>query len=189
MTSPVHVVLAGGGTGGHIEPALATADALRRIEPDTAITALGTTRGLETTLVPARGYPLELVPAVPLPRRPTPDLLRVPTRLRGAVRTAGDVLDRVGADVLVGFGGYVSMPAYLAARRRGTPIVVHESNARPGLANRVGARLTPYVATASPAVPLPRARPIGIPLRQAIATLDRPAERAKSRAHFGLDPD
>jgi UDP-N-acetylglucosamine--N-acetylmuramyl-(pentapeptide) pyrophosphoryl-undecaprenol N-acetylglucosamine transferase len=189
MTSSVHVVLAGGGTAGHVEPALATADALRRIAPDTVITALGTSRGLESTLVPARGYRLEMVPAVPLPRRPTADLLRVPVRLRGAVRQAGDVLDRVGADVVVGFGGYVSVPAYLAARRRGTPIVVHEANSRPGLANRVGARLTPHVATASAAVPLPHARPIGIPLRPAVATLDRGAERAKARVHFGLDPD
>jgi UDP-N-acetylglucosamine--N-acetylmuramyl-(pentapeptide) pyrophosphoryl-undecaprenol N-acetylglucosamine transferase len=189
MTPPVHVVLAGGGSAGHVEPALATADALRRIAPDTAVTALGTSRGLETSLVPARGYRLELVPPVPLPRRPTPDLLRLPNRLAGAVRLAGEVLARVGADVVVGFGGYVSVPAYLAARRRGVPIVVHEANARPGLANRVGARLTPYVATASATVPLPHARPIGIPLRRAVATLDRVAERAKARAHFGLDPD
>jgi len=189
MTRPVHVVLAGGGTAGHIEPALATADALCRIAPETVVTALGTGRGLETTLVPARGYALALVPAVPLPRRPTPDLLRLPIRLRGAVRRAGEVLDRVEADVVVGFGGYVSVPAYLAARRRGTPIVVHEANARPGLANRVGARLTTYVATASAAVPLPHAQPIGIPLRPAIATLDRGAQRAKARAHFGLDAD
>jgi UDP-N-acetylglucosamine--N-acetylmuramyl-(pentapeptide) pyrophosphoryl-undecaprenol N-acetylglucosamine transferase len=189
MTRPVHVVLAGGGTAGHVEPALATADALCRIAPDTVITALGTTRGLESTLVPPRGYPLELVPPVPLPRRPTPDLLRMPTRLRGAVRQAVAVLDRVDADVVVGFGGYVSVPAYLAARRRGTPIVVHEANARPGLANRVGARLTTHVATASAAVPLPHAQPIGIPLRREVATLDRAAERGAARAHFGLDPD
>jgi UDP-N-acetylglucosamine--N-acetylmuramyl-(pentapeptide) pyrophosphoryl-undecaprenol N-acetylglucosamine transferase len=189
MTSAVHVVIAGGGTAGHISPALATADALRRIAPEAVVTALGTARGLETTLIPARGYPLELVPAVPLPRKPTPDVLRVPARLRGAVRAAADVLDRVGADVVVGFGGYVAVPAYLAARRRGTPIVVHEANARPGLANRLGARLTPYVATASEAVALPHAQPIGIPLRQSIATLDRPARRAEARAHFGLDPD
>jgi UDP-N-acetylglucosamine--N-acetylmuramyl-(pentapeptide) pyrophosphoryl-undecaprenol N-acetylglucosamine transferase len=189
MTGSVHVVLAGGGTAGHVEPALATADALRRTDPDTVVTALGTSRGLESSLVPARGYPLELVPAVPLPRRPTADLLRVPGRLRGAVRRVGAVLDRVEADVVVGFGGYVAVPAYLAARRRGTPIVVHEANARPGLANRVGARLTRHVATASAAVPLPHARPIGIPLRRAVAALDRVAERAKARAHFGLDPD
>jgi len=185
----VRVVLAGGGTGGHIEPALATADALRRLDPDMAITALGTSRGLETTLVPARGYPLELVPAVPMPRRPTPDLLRVPLRVRGAVRATVEVLDRIGADVVVGFGGYVSVPAYLAARRRGTPIVVHEANARPGLANRLGARLTSYVATGADNIQLPHARPIGIPLRRAVSTLDREAGRAAARVHFGLDPD
>jgi UDP-N-acetylglucosamine--N-acetylmuramyl-(pentapeptide) pyrophosphoryl-undecaprenol N-acetylglucosamine transferase len=183
-----HVVLAGGGTAGHIEPALATADALLRLAPDVAVTVLGTSRGLETTLVPARGYPLELVPPVPLPRRPTPDLLRVPARVRGAVRETAAVLDRIGADVVVGFGGYVAVPAYLAARRRGIPIVVHECNARPGLANRLGARLTPHVFTASAAVQLPHARPIGIPLRRAVSTLDRTARRAETRVHFGLDP-
>jgi UDP-N-acetylglucosamine--N-acetylmuramyl-(pentapeptide) pyrophosphoryl-undecaprenol N-acetylglucosamine transferase len=187
--SPLQVVLAAGGTAGHIEPALATADALRRLAPDVAVTVLGTSRGLETTLVPARGYQLELVPPVPLPRKPTPDLLRVPTRVRGAVRSAAAVLDRIGADVLVGFGGYVAVPAYLAARRRGIPIVVHESNARPGLANRLGARLTTHVATGSAATELPHAQPIGIPLRRAVSTLDRPAQRAGTRAHFGLDPD
>jgi UDP-N-acetylglucosamine--N-acetylmuramyl-(pentapeptide) pyrophosphoryl-undecaprenol N-acetylglucosamine transferase len=187
--TPLHVVLAGGGSAGHIEPAMATADALRRLTPDVLVTALGTSRGLETTLVPARGYALELVPPVPLPRRPTPDLLRVPVRVRGAVRSAVAVLDRIGADVVVGFGGYVAVPAYLAARRRGIPIVVHEANARPGLANRLGARLTTYVATASEAVPLPHARPIGIPLRRSVSTLDRSAQRAEARVHFGLDPD
>ena len=187
--SGTRVVLAGGGTAGHIEPALATADALRRIAPDTEITALGTSRGLESTLVPARGYRLELVPPVPLPRKPTPDLLRVPWRVRGAVRQTAAVLDRVGADVVVGFGGYVAVPAYLAARRGGIPIVVHEANARPGLANRLGARLTAYVVTASAAVPLPHARPLGIPLRRTVSTLDRVAARPEARVHFGLDPD
>ncbi len=188
MTRPVSVVLAGGGSAGHVEPALATADALRRLAPDTVVTALGTGRGLETRLVPARGYPLELVTPVPLPRKPTADLLRVPGRLRAAVVEALGVLDRVKADVVVGFGGYVAVPAYLAARRRGVPIVVHEANTRPGLANRLGARLADRVATASAAVPLPRATPVGIPLRQSISTLDRDALRPQARTHFGLDP-
>ncbi|HZB51870.1 MAG TPA: glycosyltransferase, partial [Mycobacteriales bacterium] len=85
MTRPVSVVLAGGGSAGHVSPLLATADALARIAPGTAVTALGTARGLEATLVPARGYRLELVPRVPVPRRPTAELLRLPGRLRGAV--------------------------------------------------------------------------------------------------------
>ncbi|MEV4185557.1 glycosyltransferase, partial [Streptosporangium canum] len=130
----MRVVLAGGGTAGHIEPALALADALRRLDPNIGITCLGTERGLETRLVPARGYELQLVPAVPLPRAITPQLLSVPGRLAGAINTAAGIMDRVQADVLVGFGGYVATPAYLAARRRGVPIVVHEANPRPGLA-------------------------------------------------------
>lgn len=183
------MVVAGGGTAGHVEPALATADALRRLRPDVEVTALGTSRGLETRLVPARGYPLELIPPVPLPRRLTPDLLRVPSRLAGAVRAAGRVLDAVGADVVVGFGGYVALPAYLAARRRRLPIVVHEANARPGLANRLAARMTPYVATAAPDVRLPHARYIGMPLRAAVGDLDRAGMRESARAQLGLDPD
>jgi UDP-N-acetylglucosamine--N-acetylmuramyl-(pentapeptide) pyrophosphoryl-undecaprenol N-acetylglucosamine transferase len=75
------VVLAGGGSAGHIEPALAVADALRRADPQISIVCLGTERGLETRLVPLRGYELALIPPVPLPRRVTPELLGVPGRL------------------------------------------------------------------------------------------------------------
>src|SRR5215471_18220563 len=117
------VVLAGGGTAGHIEPALAVADALRRADSQLPITCLGTERGLETRLVPLRGYDLALIPPVPLPRSLTPALASVPRRMKDAVDVAGQVLDRVRADVLVGFGGYVATPGYLAARRRHVPIV------------------------------------------------------------------
>ena len=182
----MHVVVAGGGTAGHVEPALALADALCRLDPTTEVTALGTATGLEARLVPARGYALAEIPRVPLPRRPTVDLLRVPTRVTGAVRQTGAHLDRVGADVVVGFGGYVALPAYLAARRRRTPMVVHEANARAGLANRVGARLTPWVAAAVPGSGLRGARVLGIPLRAQVATLDRAARRAQARTAFGL---
>jgi UDP-N-acetylglucosamine--N-acetylmuramyl-(pentapeptide) pyrophosphoryl-undecaprenol N-acetylglucosamine transferase len=183
------IVLAGGGTAGHVEPALALADALRRGNPRIPITCLGTERGLETRLVPLRGYDLELIPAVPLPRSVNPQLLSVPGRLSGAVSAAAAVLDRVRADVLVGFGGYVATPAYLAARRRGVPIVVHEANTRPGLANRIGARLTRHVFTGQPGTKLAHATYIGIPIRREIAGLDRLALGDKARAHFGLRPD
>jgi len=153
------------------------------------VTVLGTERGLETRLVPERGYELALIPPVPLPRRPTPDLARLPARVAGAVRATAKVLDRVGADVVVGFGGYVALPAYLAARRQRVPSVVHEANARPGLANRVGARLTPHVAVSTPDSPLPHATFVGLPLRRAISTLDRAAARPAARQAFGLDPD
>lgn len=185
----MHIVLAGGGTAGHVEPAMAVADALRRDDPSVGITALGTARGLETRLVPERGYDLELIPAVPLPRRPSKDLLTLPGRLRGAIAACERLLTRTGADAVVGFGGYVSLPAYLAARRLSVPIIVHEANAKPGMANRVGARLTRHVATATPDVRLPHAQHVGIPLRRTIATLDRAARRTEARAAFGLDAD
>ena len=183
------VVLAGGGTAGHIEPALAVADALRRADPRILLTCLGTERGLETRLVPLRGYDLALIPPVPLPRKPTADLLSVPGRLAHAVRTAGEVLDRTRAQVVVGFGGYVATPAYLAARRRQIPIVVHDANVKAGLANRIGALFTRHVFTAHPGTKLAHATCIGIPIRKEISGLDRLALADKAREHFGLRPD
>src|ERR1035437_4367894 len=183
------VVLAGGGTAGHIEPALALADALRRVDPRIDITCLGTERGLETRLVPLRGYELALIPAVPLPRSMTTQLLHVPGRLATAVSAAAEVLDRTRCRVLVGFGGYVATPAYPAARRQHVPIVIHEANARPGLANRLGARFTRHVFTGSPRTHLPNATCIGIPLRHEIASLDRLAGADKAHAPFALRPD
>jgi UDP-N-acetylglucosamine--N-acetylmuramyl-(pentapeptide) pyrophosphoryl-undecaprenol N-acetylglucosamine transferase len=186
--TPASVVLAGGGTAGHVEPMLALADALARRDAPPRITCLGTERGLETRLVPARGYDLRFIPPVPLPRRPTPDLLRLPGRVVAAVRRTRAVLDEVAADVVVGFGGYVALPAYLAARRAGVPVVVHEQNALPGLANRIGARIAARVAVTVPGTPLHRGELVGMPLRRAISGLDRSALRDEARRAFGLHP-
>ncbi|MCF7548365.1 undecaprenyldiphospho-muramoylpentapeptide beta-N-acetylglucosaminyltransferase [Pseudonocardia sp. WMMC193] len=182
------VVIAGGGTAGHIEPALAFADAVMRLRPDARVTALGTEKGLDQRLIPARGYPLELIPPVPLPRKPSADLLRLPGRVRGAVARVREVLTKVDADVVVGFGGYVALPAYLGARRR-VPVVVHEANARAGLANKVGARFAARVVAAVPGSGLAHAQILGIPLRHSVTTLDRGALRAEARARFGLPAD
>lgn len=191
------VIVAGGGTAGHIEPAMAVADALRRLDPSIRITALGTRRGLETTLVPERGYRLELIPPVPLPRKPTADLLRLPGRVRAAVARTRAVIEEVDADVIVGFGGYVSVPAYLAAgggvlrRSRRVPLIVHEANVKAGIANKLGARRAARVLAAVPnsgvhARGRTDAEVVGIPVRASIATLDRAGLREQARAHFGL---
>ena len=182
------VVLAGGGTTGHVAPLLALADCLRRRDPGTRITALGTSEGLEAGLVPAAGYELRFVPRVPMPRRPTVDLLSLPGKLGGAVGAAAAAIRDVGADVVVGFGGYVASPAYLAAKRAKVPIVVHEANARPGMANRLGARLTGHVGISFPGTALPGATLVGMPLRRSITGLDRGALRAQALAAFGLEP-
>lgn len=169
---------------------IATADALRRRVPDVEITCVGTARGLETRVVPEAGYRLELIPPVPLPRSISTDLVRVPGRLRAAVSAAREVVRRLRPDVIAGFGGYVSMPVYLAARREKVPLVIHEGNAMPGVANRFGARVcTKLVATSFPDTPLPHARFVGLPIRLAISALDRADLRPLARAHFGLDQD
>ncbi|WP_109492686.1 undecaprenyldiphospho-muramoylpentapeptide beta-N-acetylglucosaminyltransferase [Mycobacteroides chelonae] len=191
---PLSVVLAGGGTAGHVEPAMAVADALREIDPSVRITALGTERGLETRLVPDRGYDLELIVPVPLPRRLTGDLVRLPLRVRRAVRQTRAVFDNVGADVVIGFGGYVALPAYLAARRGPlrrprVPVVIHEANARAGLANRVGARRAQRVLSAVSDSGLRHAEVVGVPVRGSITALDRTALRQEARAHYGFDAD
>jgi UDP-N-acetylglucosamine--N-acetylmuramyl-(pentapeptide) pyrophosphoryl-undecaprenol N-acetylglucosamine transferase len=188
------VVLAGGGTGGHIYPLLAFADALRRHYPEVRITTLGSPKGMENELIPQAGYDLRQIPAFQLPRSINMNLLRTPDRMYKSTHAAGKVIDEVQAEVVVGFGGYVSVPAYLAAWRRELPIVIHEVNVPPGVANRMGMKFTKNVAVGFPQQPklaesLRDARVVGVPLRTAIARMDRPALRPQALAHFGLRPD
>ena len=187
---PSSVLLAGGGSAGHVSPLLALADALRRRDPEVAVTALGTETGLEARLVPARGYELRLRaqgPAAAASRPGTCCGCRVPCA--AAVAAARQAIDETGAEVVVGFGGYVSTPAYLAARQRRIPIVVHEQNARAGLANRLGRaddhRSSPR-RSAARCCRTPRC--IGMPLRREVSQLDRAARRDEGMAHFGLGP-
>ncbi|AMB58709.1 UDP-N-acetylglucosamine--N-acetylmuramyl-(pentapeptide) pyrophosphoryl-undecaprenol N-acetylglucosamine transferase [Microterricola viridarii] len=184
-----HYLLAGGGTAGHVNPLLAVADTIRAAEPDAEILVLGTAEGLEARLVPARGYELVVIPKLPFPRRPSMQALRFPGRLRQTVRRVQALITERGIDVVVGFGGYVSTPAYLAAGRAGIPSVIHEANAKPGLANKLGARSTRYVGVAFPDTPIRNARFVGMPLRPEIETLDRAGSRAEALAHFGLRDD
>ncbi|WNM26224.1 UDP-N-acetylglucosamine--N-acetylmuramyl-(pentapeptide) pyrophosphoryl-undecaprenol N-acetylglucosamine transferase [Demequina capsici] len=163
------ILLAGGGTAGHVNPLLATAAELQA--RGHAPAALGTAQGLEVDLVPRAGLELFTVPKVPMPRRPSMDLLRLPVNLKRAVDAAGDAIDAIGAKAVVGFGGYASTPAYLAARRRKVPVIVHEGNMRPGLANRLGARWAVAVAATFSGTPLKGAVVTGLPLRAQIADL------------------
>jgi UDP-N-acetylglucosamine--N-acetylmuramyl-(pentapeptide) pyrophosphoryl-undecaprenol N-acetylglucosamine transferase len=188
------VVLAGGGTGGHIYPLLAFADAARRAFPEVRITALGGPKGMENEIIPAAGYDLRIIDVHQLPRKINLDLIRTPDRMWKSAHAAGKVIDEVRADVVVGFGGYVSVPAYLAAWRRELPLVIHEVNVPPGVANKLGMRFTKYVAVGFPHQPrqseaLRDARVVGVPLRTAITRMDRTALRPHALAHFGLRPD
>ncbi|MEN0071986.1 MAG: undecaprenyldiphospho-muramoylpentapeptide beta-N-acetylglucosaminyltransferase [Propionicimonas sp.] len=182
----MNIVLAGGGTAGHTSPLIATAQQLQRLAPESSLLCVGTPKGLETRVIPEAGLQLALIPPVPLPRRLTPELFAVPGRLFDAVKQAGAILRRHSAQVVVGFGGYVSLPVYLAARRARLPIVLHEQNAVPGLANRIAARFTPHVAVSFPATRLPHARYLGLPVRDAIASLDRASAAEPARTGFGM---
>lgn len=181
----MHIVFAAGGTAGHVEPALNTADALVKIRPETSVSFVGGNRGLEGDLVSARGYPLVQVSSQPFPRGISWEALSFPAHTLSAVRDARRHLADVQADVVVGFGGYAAVPGYLAAWRSGIPLIIHEANSRPGFANRLGARLTPHVASVHPGV-LRHSRQLGLPLRPAIAHMDRSALRSVARQEWGL---
>lgn len=188
----VRVLIAGGGSAGHVQPALAVADALVRADPSLQITCLGTSGGLETILVPEAGYRLRLIPEVKFRRKINLEALRIPGRLVGTVRAAAAVIRSEHIDVVIGFGGYVSLPAYLAARlslRHRVPVVVHEANARAGIANKVGARLAAVVASAVPGSGLKGAVVVGNPVRRSLSGLDLTVLRGSAREYFGLDPD
>jgi len=196
----LRVLLAGGGSAGHVNPLLATADEIRRRHPGSTVEVLGTETGLENDLVPAAGYPLTFIPRARLPRRPSRELVTLPARLRDAVRTTAQVIDRMRPDVVVGFGGYVATPAYRAAFTRALPVVIHEQNARPGLANRYGARQADVVALTFASTPLAarhgRTVVTGLPLRGPVAELATrrargagDAARQEAARILGLDPD
>ena len=181
-------LLAGGGTAGHVNPLLAVADALRDRRPDDTVLVLGTREGLESRLVPERGYELLIVDKVPFPRRPNGAAIRFPARWLRAVAQVRTYIRERGVDVVAGFGGYAAAPAYVAARREGVPYVVHEANARPGLANVLGARRAAATGIVFDGTPLRGAQVVGMPLRREIVDLDRAARRAEAAAAFGLDP-
>ena len=180
-------LLAGGGTAGHVNPLLAVADGLRSRDAGASVLVLGTAEGLESRLVPARGYELLIVDKVPFPRRPNAQAARFPMRFRRAVAQVRDHIRAHGVDVVVGFGGYASAPAYVAARREGIPFVVHEANARPGLANVLGARRAAATGLAFAGTPLRGGEVVGMPLRREVIELDRTAARDEAAVHFGLD--
>lgn len=182
------ILLAGGGTAGHVNPLLATAEELRQRHPGAKLIALGTREGLEARLVPERGFELQTIARLPFPRTISPYLLKFPFKYWRAYRRVRALLRKRKVAVVVGFGGYVCPPAYQAARSLGIPVVVHEANARPGFANKFGAKFARHIAVTFENTPIERAQVTGMPLREEVARLDRAARRAEACEFFGLDP-
>lgn len=172
------IVIAGGGTGGHVYPALALADALReRGHAASDLRFVGARRGLEARVVPEAGYPLTLLALHGLDRGRTPRaLLRSIGALLafvgGTLRMVGRFLRHRPA-VVVGVGGYASAPCVLAARALGIPVVVHEQNAGPGLVNRVAVRIGAHAAISLPGTPLAGSVLTGNPVRAHVTTVAR----------------
>lgn len=186
-SSPLSVVLAGGGTAGHIEPALAVGEVLRD-EFGATVSALGTEKGLETTIVPARGFALELIDPVPVPRGAPWRLAGVPFKLARAVRQARRVLRDTGAQVVFGTGGYVAAPAYIAAASLRLPFFVLETNALAGMANKLGVRLGGVGLNAVAGSGM-RGETVGIPVRPGVGN-DADGEKARRGYRtWGLDPE
>jgi UDP-N-acetylglucosamine--N-acetylmuramyl-(pentapeptide) pyrophosphoryl-undecaprenol N-acetylglucosamine transferase len=185
------VVIAAAGTGGHIYPGLALAEALRAAHADVVVTFVGTRRGLEGDIVPREGYELDYVDMVPFSGA---NRYVLPGALLRASDQARRILRRRSADVAVGMGGYASAPLLLGARLARLPSLIHESGAIPGKANLLAARFTRHVATAFPsaAARFPGQRTVrvtGMPLAQEFGRFDRSALRATAREQLGLPPD
>ena len=171
------VVLAGGGTGGHIFPALALAEAIRKREPDAHVRFVGTARGLETRYVPAAGYALELVPSAAVTGRGVArGLLGLLVLARGTLG-ARRLLRDLDADLVIGVGGYASVPAVAAALTLGIPTALLEPNARPGRSNillgRYARRVFVAFEDAVPFFPAGRALLTGRPVRAMPRALGR----------------
>jgi UDP-N-acetylglucosamine--N-acetylmuramyl-(pentapeptide) pyrophosphoryl-undecaprenol N-acetylglucosamine transferase len=186
------VVFAGGGTAGHIQPALAVAREWKKLHPSDKCLFIGTAKGLETTLIPQAGFELRIIPKVAIARRPSFSWLKIPFDLLSSISSCRKILSN--SDLLIGFGGYVSAPAYLAARSLRIPIVIHEANAKPGWANKVGAVFTPHLAVAHPVESgkFSGALLAGLPLRSDVTSAYENAKkdwllaRAEAKARLGV---
>lgn len=191
MSPSPSIVIAAGGTGGHIYPGLALAEAIRSARPDAEVLFVGTSRGLETRLIPDAGWELALVDMVPLAGQ---SALRLPLALVRSTTQAWRILRNVSASVAVGMGGYAAVPLMLAARPARVPGLIHESGAIPGRANLLAARFTPNVALAFHQArrafpPRVETRTVGMPLDRALSEFDRSQLRPEARAAFGLADD
>ena len=184
MSEAVYALLTGGGTGGHTYPAIAVAQELT--ERGHHVRFVGGQRGIEGTVVPEAGFEIDLLPGRGLQRRATLANVAALWDAARAFFRALAIVRRYRPRVVVGFGGYASMPTVLAARLRRVPVVVHEQDAAPGLANRIGVRVGARAATSLPDTPLPRATLTGNPVRAAFAQGTRaPAEHPALLAVFG----
>jgi UDP-N-acetylglucosamine:LPS N-acetylglucosamine transferase len=194
MAPAIFAVITGGGTAGHVLPALAIAEALVDAGHDPAeIHYVGAQRGIETRLLPATPFAHTFLDVVGLQRQINRRNLEINVtmvpKLAAATRRAVALLRQLAPKVIVSVGGYASLPAVLAGRRLGVPIVVVSYDRRPGRASSLTARLAAASAVAFPDSPLPRAVVTGAPVRRDVLAIDRVRDRDRARERLALPPD
>lgn len=189
------VILSGGGTGGHIYPAVAVAEALkRRLGDGVELLFVGAEGKMEMEKVPALGYRIEGLPVVGLQRRLTLRNLQVPFKVAESLRKARRVIREFGADVVVGFGGYASAPVLWSAQRMGIPTLIQEQNSYAGVTNKILASRAKRICVAYEGMerffPKDRIVMTGNPLRGRLLEQHDPAVlKAEGLTYFGLKAD
>lgn len=186
---PLRIVIAGGGTGGHLYPGLALADRFRELRPGSQIVFVGTARGLEARVVVSAGFELLLVPVRGLHRRLSWQNLQFPFRLAVSIFLCWRYMRRFRPHLVIGTGGYASGPALAAARLLGIRRVIQEQNSYPGLVNRrVGHRVDAVFLTFEASKKyFPKQKNLfvfGNPMRAELGNIPRP----EAAAHFDLEP-
>ncbi|MDE3087637.1 MAG: glycosyltransferase, partial [Acidobacteriota bacterium] len=195
MRARRYAVVAGGGTGGHLVPALALARALAEGRPEGAVELVGSRRGLDATLLSGAGLPVTLLPGRGIRRRH--DLSALSSNLVAVVSLGAAVVLAVALvaarrpAVVVAMGGYASVPVALAAFLLGVPVVLVNVDARPGAANRLVGRFARVAAVAFPGTALPRAVVTGVPVRPEVVAAARPTgdDRRAARRVLGVPED
>ena len=185
------IIISGGGTGGHIFPAIAIADAVRKAAPDTEILFVGAEGRMEMEKVPAAGYRIVGLPVAGLQRRLTAANLSVPVKVIRRLHKAGKILNEFKPDVVVGVGGYASAPMLWKAQSRGIPTLIQEQNSYAGLTNRTVGRKALRICVAYEGMdrffPADRITLTGNPIRGNRRPYPE-EERAEGLKHYGLSP-
>lgn len=178
------VILAGGGTSGHIHPAVAIADELKKQDPSSEVLFCGTEKGLEAQIIPSMGYPFKVIRAAQLPMKPSKKTIKAVREFLAGRKMCRKIIREQKPDVVIGTGGFVCSPLIAAAHKEKVPILLHEQNAFPGRSNRMMSRYAGTVCTSFPGTEHffhKKAKVVvtGNPIRGVFSTVERDACREK----------
>lgn len=185
------IIISGGGTGGHIFPALSIADAIRKTEPEAEILFVGAEGKMEMEKVPAAGYPIIGLPVAGLKRSLSASNLALPLKLARSLHKAGQIIREFKPDAVVGVGGYASAPMLWKAALKGIPTLIQEQNSYAGLTNKILGKRACRICTAYPGMekffPAQKIVLTGNPIRDNMHPFTS-AEKAEGQRYFNLDP-